>query len=76
MQWSSVATVFGAAAVALVMLVVALRGRLWAWIPFVIAAGVAVREVRYLQRARRPADAGFDEDRRGDGRPGTRSRRG
>jgi len=67
-QWSSVATVLGAGAVALVMLWVAIRGRVWAWIPFVLALGVAVREVRHLQRAARPADAGFDEERRGDGR--------
>ena len=46
------------------MLVLVLRGRMWAWIPFAVAAGVAVREIRFLQRARRP-DAGFDEQRRG-----------
>ncbi len=62
-QWSSVATVVGAVVVAVLMLVLVLRGRVWAWIPFAIAAGVAVREVRFLQRARRP-EAGFDEDRR------------
>ncbi|WP_418275772.1 hypothetical protein ACNHYB_13040 [Isoptericola jiangsuensis] len=63
-RWASVATVVGAGLLALVALVAALRGRPWAWLPFVLCAGVAVREVRYLQRAlRRPA--GFDEpDRR------------
>ena len=63
-QWSSVATVVGAVVVAVLMLVLVVRGRVWAWIPFAVAAGVAVREVRHLQRARRP-DAGFDEQRRG-----------
>jgi hypothetical protein len=52
-RWSSLLTVLGASAVALVFLVVALRGRVWAWVPFVIAVGVAVREVRYLQRSGR-----------------------
>ncbi|MEN5074059.1 hypothetical protein ABE437_09600 [Isoptericola cucumis] len=63
-QWSSVATVAGAVVVAVLMLVLVLRGRVWAWIPFALAAGIAVREIRFLQRARRP-DAGFDEQRRG-----------
>ena len=63
-QWSSVATVVGAVVVAVLMLVLVLRGRMWAWIPFAVAAGVAVREIRFLQRARRP-EAGFDEQRRG-----------
>ncbi|CAM3418753.1 hypothetical protein [Isoptericola cucumis] len=63
-QWSSVATVVGAVVVAVLMLVLVLRGRVWAWIPFALAAGIAVREIRFLQRARRP-DAGFDEQRRG-----------
>jgi hypothetical protein len=49
-RWSSVLTVLVAAVVALVFLWVAVRGRVWAWVPFVVAAGVAVREVRYLQR--------------------------
>ncbi len=62
--WKSVATVVGAAAVALVMLWVVLRGRAWAWIPFIIAFGIFVRELRYLQRRRRPPDARFDEPRR------------
>jgi len=64
-RWSSVWTVFGACVVAVAMLSIVLRGRMWAWIPFIIAAAVAVREIRYLQRTRRPADAGFDEPRRG-----------
>ncbi|MEL7976406.1 hypothetical protein AAG589_11125 [Isoptericola sp. F-RaC21] len=63
-RWASVWTVFGACVVALAMLWVVLRGRVWAWIPFVIAAGVAVREIRYLQRSRGPREAGFDERRR------------
>lgn len=62
--WSSLATVAGATAVAVVCLLVALRGRPWAWLPFTLAAAVAVREVRVLQRARR-RHVGFDApDRR------------
>lgn len=49
-RWASVGTVFGGVAVALVFLVLVLRGRVWAWVPLVIAAAVALREVRYLQR--------------------------
>ncbi len=64
-RWSSIGTVVGASVVALIMLVLVARGRVWAWIPFAIAAGVAVREVRFLQRARRPSAVGFDERRRG-----------
>jgi hypothetical protein len=64
-RWASVATVLGACLVAVVALVAALRGRHWAWLPFVLAAGIAVREVRYLQRALRPP-AGFDEPDRRD----------
>jgi hypothetical protein len=63
-MWSSIATVVGAAVVALVMLWVVLRGRVWGWIPLVLALGVLVRELRFLQRRRRPPDAGFDEPRR------------
>jgi hypothetical protein len=63
-RWASVATVVGAGLVALVALAAVLRGRVWAWVPFVLAAAIAVREVRHLQRARR-RHAGFDEpDRR------------
>jgi 4-hydroxybenzoate polyprenyltransferase len=63
-RWASVATVVGAGLVALVALAAVLRGRGWAWVPFVLAAAIAVREVRQLQRARR-RHAGFDEpDRR------------
>jgi 4-hydroxybenzoate polyprenyltransferase len=58
-RWASVGTVALATAVALVFLGVAIRGRVWAWVPFAIAAGVAIREVRHLQRSRRPPDAGF-----------------
>jgi hypothetical protein len=45
-----VGTVLLAGAVALVFGGVALRGRAWAWVPFLLAAGVVVREVRWLQR--------------------------
>ncbi|WP_277211016.1 hypothetical protein [Isoptericola croceus] len=63
-SWSSVATVVGAAVVALLCLAVVLRGRPWAWFPFGIAVAIAVRELRVLQRARR-RHVGFDEpDRR------------
>ncbi|MFI2102845.1 hypothetical protein ACH436_06100 [Isoptericola sp. NPDC019693] len=75
-RWASVWTVVGACVVALAMLWVVLRGRVWAWIPFFLAAGVAVREIRYLQRARRPADAGFDEPRRATPGGDTGRRRG
>ncbi|PFG44531.1 hypothetical protein ATJ88_3258 [Isoptericola jiangsuensis] len=64
-RWSSVATVVGAGVIALVALVAALRGRTWAWLPFVLAAAIAVREVRYLQRLLHPP-AGFDEPDRRD----------
>lgn len=64
-RWSSVGTVLLAGIVALVMLLVALRGRVWAWIPFALALAVVVREVRYLQRSNRPPRVGFDEERRG-----------
>lgn len=63
-RWSSIAMVAGAGAVAVLCLLVALRGRPWAWVPFVFAAAIVVREVRFLQRDRR-RHAGFDEpDRR------------
>ncbi|MFC7876594.1 hypothetical protein [Isoptericola sp. NPDC057391] len=75
-RWASVWTVVGACVVALAMLWVVLRGKVWAWIPFFLAAGVAIREIRYLQRARRPADAGFDERRRGEPDDGRGRRRG
>ncbi len=52
-RWASVATVLGGIAVALVCLVLVLRGRVWAWVPLVLAAAVALREVRYLQRVAR-----------------------
>ncbi len=64
-RWSSFGTVLGASVVAVLMLVLVVRGRVWAWIPFVLAAGVAVREVRFLQRSRRPSTVGFSERRRG-----------
>ncbi|WP_407320387.1 hypothetical protein UQW22_08020 [Isoptericola halotolerans] len=63
-SWSSLAMVAGAAVVAVLCLLVALRGRPWAWLPFVFAAAIVVREVRFLQRSRR-RHVGFDEpDRR------------
>lgn len=52
-RWSSVATVLGGVVVAVVCLGLVLRGRVWAWIPCVLAAAVALREVRYLQRVAR-----------------------
>ncbi|WP_454042757.1 hypothetical protein [Cellulosimicrobium sp. Marseille-Q8652] len=52
-RWSSVATVLGGVVVAAVCLWNVLRGRAWAWIPFLVAAAVALREVRYLQRVAR-----------------------
>lgn len=52
-RWASLATVLGGIAVALVSLVLVLRGRVWAWVPLVVAAAVALREVRYLQRVAR-----------------------
>ncbi|AEG45445.1 hypothetical protein [Isoptericola variabilis] len=64
-RWSSVGTVVGATVIALLMLVLVVRGRVWAWIPLAIAAGVAVREVRFLQRSGRASEVGFDERRRG-----------
>jgi len=75
-RWASVWTVVGACVVALAMLWVVLRGKVWAWIPFFLAAGVAIREIRYLQRSRRPAEAGFDERRRGGPDADTGRRRG
>jgi hypothetical protein len=66
-RWASLATVVGAGLIAVVALAVALRGRTWAWLPFGLAAAIVVREVRYLQRARR-RHATFDEpDRRSAG---------
>lgn|GEM_PF-905354 len=52
-RWSSVATVLGSVVVALVCLSLVLRGRAWAWVPLVLAAAVALREVRWLQRVAR-----------------------
>lgn len=49
-RWASVATVAGAVVLALVCLAAAARGRVWAWVPGIIAASVALREVRALQR--------------------------
>ncbi|ACZ29267.1 hypothetical protein Xcel_0228 [Xylanimonas cellulosilytica DSM 15894] len=52
-RWASVRTVLVAGAVALVLAWVAVRGRWWAWAPFLLALGVVVREVRWLQRRER-----------------------
>ena len=52
-RWASLATVVGGIVVALVCLVQLLRGRTWAWLPLLVAAAVALREVRYLQRVAR-----------------------
>jgi 4-hydroxybenzoate polyprenyltransferase len=64
-RWSSILMVAGAAVVAALCLLVALRGRPWAWVPFVFAAAIVVREVRFLQRDRR-RPVGFDEPDRRD----------
>lgn len=66
-RWASILTVLVAAAFTVVALAAALRGRAWAWVPFALSAAILVREVRYLQRARRPP-AGFDEPDRRAGR--------
>ncbi|MBD8079699.1 hypothetical protein IF651_11590 [Cellulosimicrobium arenosum] len=52
-RWSSVATVLGGIVVAVVCLTLVLRGRTWAWVPLLVAAAVALREVRWLQRVAR-----------------------
>ena len=52
-RWASVATVLGGIVVAVVCLVLVLRGRVWAWVPLVVAAAVALRVVRGLRRAAR-----------------------
>ncbi|WP_402468573.1 hypothetical protein [Isoptericola aurantiacus] len=65
-RWASILTVLLAGAFAIVSLAAALRGRAWAWVPFALSAAILVREVRYLQRARRRS-VGFDApDRRDD----------
>lgn len=60
-RWSSLVVVVGAGVLALVCLVLALRGRPWAVLVGVVCAATAVREVRALRRmdrrgrpARRP----------------------
>jgi hypothetical protein len=49
-RWSSLAVVLGAGALALVCLVLALRGRPWAWVVGAVCAATALREVRALRR--------------------------
>ncbi len=49
-RWASVATVVGCTVVALVCVGAALRGRTWALVPGVVAAAIAFRELRALQR--------------------------
>ncbi|MFJ1511337.1 hypothetical protein [Cellulosimicrobium funkei] len=61
-RWASVATVLGGIVVAVVCLVLVLRGRVWAWVPLVVAAAVALREVRYLQRAARGGRPRYQEN--------------
>jgi 4-hydroxybenzoate polyprenyltransferase len=56
-RWSSLAVVLGAGALTLVCLVLALRGRPWAWVVALVCAATAVREVRALQRLDRRARA-------------------
>lgn len=53
MRWSSLALVVVCAVVVLVCVVAALRGRPLALLPGAVAAAVALRELRRLQRARR-----------------------
>jgi len=52
--WSSLLLVIGCGVVALVCVLAALRGRPLALVPGLVAAAVALREVRGLRRARRP----------------------
>ncbi|GIG35839.1 hypothetical protein [Cellulomonas pakistanensis] len=66
-RWSSLAVVLGAGALALVCLVLALRGRPWAWLVGAACAATALREVRALRRLDRPAA------RRGRGAGGPRA---
>ncbi|MEV7974014.1 hypothetical protein [Cellulomonas sp. NPDC089187] len=49
-RWSSLAVVIGAGLLALVCVTAGLRGRVWAWLPALICAAVAVREWRALRR--------------------------
>ncbi|MCF4123200.1 hypothetical protein L1785_19710 [Antribacter sp. KLBMP9083] len=51
-RWSSLLTVLGGGAVALAGLAGALTGHPWSWLPVALGLGIAVREVRFLQRAR------------------------
>jgi hypothetical protein len=52
-RWASLATVVGCALLALGCLTAVVRGRTWAWVPGLVAAAIAVREVRVLRRGRR-----------------------
>ncbi|HEY0215432.1 MAG TPA: hypothetical protein VGC57_03455 [Cellulomonas sp.] len=70
-RWSSLAVVLGAGALTLVCLVAVLRGRVWAVVPGLVCAGVALREVRALRRL----DARTGTGRTGHG-PGRRPGRG
>jgi hypothetical protein len=54
-RWSSLAVVLAASVLALLCLVLALRGRPWAWLVGFVCAATAVREVRALQRLDRRA---------------------
>ncbi|GIG26717.1 hypothetical protein [Cellulomonas denverensis] len=49
-RWSSLAVVVGAGLLTLLCLGAVLRGRAWAWVPALICAAVAVRELRALRR--------------------------
>ncbi|GII97825.1 hypothetical protein CLV28_2187 [Sediminihabitans luteus] len=52
-RWDSLATVLGCGVLALVALLLGvLRGHPWAWVPCLLCAGIALREVRLLQRER------------------------
>lgn len=63
-RWASVLTIAVAGVFAALSLFAVLRGRVWAWVPLAFSAAILVREIRYVQRARR-RHAGFDApDRR------------
>lgn len=52
-HWESFLIVVGAGLIALVSLGALLRGRVWAAVPAVIAAAIALREIRALRRGLR-----------------------
>ncbi|WP_460755742.1 hypothetical protein [Myceligenerans cantabricum] len=52
MRWSSLFTVVGGAVVATAGLIGLATGHPWSALPLALGIGIAVREVRYLQRLR------------------------